>query len=159
MKKFLHFHVDGGKPIEELLSVGLQAYSGERAEHGRFSSLCLLLRNGSAVKIESIVTTVKGWDEVGTLVFFPLTENSVSCISSIPLSSDWNKIVSVEKLVLNEGDFYAESGIVIKNAAGEEVIIVSSEYPYALELLAPFFSGDFRPEYELSAYSRKKREQ
>lgn len=156
MKKNFHFHIDGGKSIEELLSTGLLAYSGETAEHGRFASLCFLLQDQTAIKIESIVTTVKGWDEVGTLVFFPLKETSATCNRFIPLPSSWNKIVSVERLVVCEADFSAESGIAINNAAGEEIIIVSSEYPYAIELSAPFFSGDFRPEYELSTYSRKQ---
>lgn len=154
MKKTLEFDIEGCgtvNPLSRVLHEGIKGYATETAQHGRPTSLWLFLSDGCVVKIQSLVTTVGPWDEVGTLRLKCLMPGD-AFPNAISLASTWSDISSIKRLILEEKDFSAESGLVIKNRIGEELLVLSGAFPYTVEISAPFFFGDFQPECEPIAY-------
>lgn len=154
MKKVFAFEIENIDSLASWLGKGLSGYALQSAPHGRLTTLWLFLCDDSVLKIQSIVTTVGSWHEVGTLVFRGLKKSDVY-LDAVLLESTWSDIAAVEQLVLDEEEFSAASGIAILNRSGAEIIVLSGAYPHTVEILAPFFDGDFQPEYEISAYQRR----
>lgn len=153
MKKILNFDVDGIDHLGDLLRTGLKGYATDTAQLGGMATFWCFLCNEEVLKIYSIMTDISDWDEVGTLTFRSAAEDR-NVPKMIPLPSSWNCITSVEKLVLNEIDFSAASGLVIHNYDGEKITLVCGANVYSIQVKAPFFIGKFSPEYEISKYER-----
>lgn len=161
MKKLIKFELEGCDSMDTLslmLYGGLKGYATESAQHGRPVSLWLFLSDGRVVKIQSLVTTVGPWDEVGTLRVKCLKPGDVS-VTAVTLAPTWADISSVKRLVLEEKDFSAESGLSIRNRIGEEMLVLPGAFPYTVEISAPFYMGDFQPECEPALYRYDDRQE
>lgn len=153
MKHLLDYSVENIDSLPAVLGIGLSGYAIQSAEHGRITSIWFFFRDNIVVEIQGTMTTVEPWQEVGTL-FFRRIMGTDNHPPAIKLGPAWAIISSVEKLVIEEEGFSAASGVVVCNSNGAELVIVCGAYPYTLEILAPFYDGDFQPEYDLSAYNR-----
>jgi hypothetical protein len=153
MKRILSFDVDGIESLMNLLRKGFIGYSTNAEQHGGLTTLWLFLCDQTVLKIYSSMTDVGGWDEVGTLVFRLATKED-TYPKMKPLGIAWSHIFSIKKLVLDETRFSAESGLVIKNNRDEELTVICGANVYTIQIEAPFFTGNFQPEYEIDAYKR-----
>jgi len=100
-----------------------------------------------------VVSSIDSWDEIGSLVFQLVNDKAV--IKEMErLGPDWLQIEHIEKLVYQDERVKAESGLAIKNKNGEEITILSSSFPYAIEINATFHTGSFEPECDIKQYSR-----
>lgn len=154
MKKTLKFELEGCDSVNSLshmLYEGIKGFAIESAQHGRPTSLWLFCSDQRVVKIQSLVTTVGPWDEVGTLRIKCLVPSDVTP-NVVSLAPAWSDIRSVRRLILDENDFSAESGLSLVNRIGEELLVLPGAFPYTVEILAPFFVSDFQPECEPTAY-------
>lgn len=154
MKHILDYTLDGVEFLSNAFRAGIAGYAVRTAEHGRPASIWLFFDDGMVIEIQGRMTTVGDWEEVGTLYFRAIKEDDVYP-DAIRLESEWTNIDSIEKLILEEDELLASSGIAIRNNSGNELIIVCGAYPYTIELLAPFYGGDFQPEYKFDIYKRE----
>ena len=155
MSDFRVFPMVGEEFLELLRLTGLRGFSSNRKEyttHISLSCIWLFLADETVLKIVSEMHDLEGWDEVGSLVI-----DLVRPIDYIPpiieLPTEWQYIVSIEKLVVSKNDYFkAESGLKIINGEGKVIIICSAAAPYELALMAPFVKDKFTPEYDVSEY-------
>jgi len=154
MEHHLYYKLEGVDSLRALLEKGLTGFATQTAEHGRFTSIWLFLHKNIVLEIHSSMTDIESWQEVGTLLFRRLDIND-NHPPQISLDSVWANIKSLDKLIIKEDAYSAESGMVIRNNNDEELIIVCGAYPYTLEMLAPFCDFDFQPEYDFNLYSKK----
>jgi hypothetical protein len=115
------------------------------------STIWLLLGDDTLLKIYTTMSDTIGWDEVGTLIFRRDVKRE-DAPEILPLPQTWRNVTTIEKLVVMDDYFSAESGLKISNDMGEVFIIVCSENVYQIEIKAPFFRGEFLPEYDLNKY-------
>lgn len=152
MNSNLTFTYEGIDDLANCLRSGLNGYAVTESQHGRLTSIWLFMCD-EVLQIQSNITTVHDWEEVGTLHFRCVTENEpLPEKILIPLS--WLKISSVSLLQLEENDFRAQCGIALSNTKGSSLIMVSGALPMTVELQAEFYKNDFQPEYEIKRYSK-----
>lgn len=115
----------------------------------------LVLDNGWSIDFSSACTGVGGWDEVGSLNLdfsrekrpadtFPWVKKQVT---------DFN-IKYVKRLIYQNPDVYAESGIVFIDSFGREILVVAGQGPGSVSIAAPFSDAEFRPEFTTTKYER-----
>lgn len=151
MTLLLEFDTDGIHSIQSMLRKGIVGYAVDSIFQRGMSTIWLFLVDDTILKIHTTMTDTTGWNEVGTLVFRSVDKGGdMPEILSLPQS--WRNVAAIEKLCVVDDDFSAESGLQISNNLGEVFIIVCSENVYQIEILAPFFHGEFLPEYELAHY-------
>jgi hypothetical protein len=155
MKKIFNFRLNGIDiaSLDVLLRTGLKGYATNASEIGGLTTFWCWLCDGSVLQIHSVMNDIDGWDEIGTLVLRLVTED-LNLPAMMSLSSEWESIDSVEKLVLDEVKFLAESGILIRARNGEELMIVCGANVYSIQIAASFFFGEFQAEYEITTYKR-----
>ncbi len=153
MKKSYEFELSGVACLRDALRTGLIGVAADPEEHIGLTTVWCRLVQDVLLKIQSQMTTTNGWNEVGSLVF-ELNPNDDSPPNIAPLPEQWRNVSFVDKLVIEESDFTAESGLRIENADGESFTIVCSANPYQLAVEAPFCLGGFLPEYEIERYKR-----
>jgi hypothetical protein len=75
---------------------------------------------------------------------------------SFDLPDTFGAVVAIEKLVIEEQDVIAESGIAFRNARHEEIVIVPGAQPYGLAVRIPWTGPvlKFAVEYPLDRYNR-----
>lgn len=151
MALVIKFDTDGIASVQSMLSKGLLGYAIDSLVPRGVSTIWLFLDEDIILKIHTKMTDTVGWSEVGTLVFRHIGKSD-DAPEMLPLSQAWRNVVAVEKLLLVEADLLAESGLKIINSIGEEFTIVCSENVYQIEIEAPFFCGEFLPEYDLIYY-------
>ena len=151
MNPFLKFDIDGIDSVEDVIRKGIAGYATDSLVLHGMSTVWLFLGNGEVLKISTRMTDTVGWTEVGTLVFSMCVKHE-NIPQMIELPQAWRNISKVEKLLVSEDEFSAEGGLKICNVFGEKLIIVCSENVYQIEIMAPFFCGNFLPEYDLSYY-------
>lgn len=154
MKREFLFDVIDFKSLSDLLRGGISGYSVAGSVGGRLGSIYLLLHDGSALHIQSKMNDVASWHEVGTLVFEWRSSTANSFPATLPLDATWSSIGMIAKLCLDEDAFTAESGLAIQNRAGARILILSGAFPNTVEIEAPFYAGDFQPEYDVGEYKR-----
>lgn len=154
MKTILKSEFIGFESLTALLRAGILGLLIDKLPAGAIRVLHLFLADGSVLRIQSKVTEVEPWHEVGTLVLEHFAKAAEGETIQIPLPLSWLDIRSVEKLVLEGGKFIAESGLCISNRDYEQVIILPSAFPHAVQINAQFYPGDFDPEYEIAEYER-----
>lgn len=150
-----HFSVDWGRTSGPgvLLESGLKGYATNRREVGGMTTFWCFLCNGSTWRLECVMNDLGDWEEVGSLVFWDASED-MALPEMIPLPSQWTRIERIDTLVVQVGEFSADSGVVLTNRAGDELTIVCGASPYAIEVRAPFFDGEFFPEFAIERYQR-----
>jgi hypothetical protein len=150
MMKKIPFSLSGIDSLSDLLKLGIQGFA-INSHYGLTTTICLFLYNDLIITIQSTMNELGGWEEIGTLVF-TANINHTDVPAMIPLSPVWNEIRSVEKLQIEENEFSADCGIVIKNGLGEKMIITCGAEVYSVQMQAPFFEGKFNPEYDFVRY-------
>jgi hypothetical protein len=150
MKKELHFTLTGIDSVSSQIKSGLSGYA-VNLNYGLTTTIWLFLCNNSVLVIQSNMNELDGWEEVGTLKFINET-NGENLPKMIPLPLAWQNIVSLAKLLIEDDEFIAESGLVIRNNINEEVIIVCGAELYSLQMAASFFESSFNPEYDFEKY-------
>lgn len=151
MKTFLTYGGDDPDFLAKLISQGLKGYSANAEQLGGMTTLWCFLCDGTVLRIDSVMTDVSGWLEVGTLAF-ELVENGDELPEMVPLPEVWSHISSLNKLVLDEPEFSSESGLIIKTLSGDKLMVVCGAEVYTVQISAPFFFGKFHPEYEVERY-------
>jgi hypothetical protein len=154
MKQVINFDLVGIDSLSGLLCDGFSGYAVARSEVGRLRSLYLFIADGTVLRVQSKVTEVGGWREVGTMVFEHPIKAEEARPAMVPLAPAWTKIVALEKLILGEDTLVAECGIAIRNESNEQLLILPGAFPHTVEIIAPFYEGDFQPEYDLGEYKR-----
>lgn len=149
--RLLEFDTEGIYSIQGLLRQGIVGYATDTPTPRGISTIWLFLANDSILKIYTTMHDTVGWDEVGTLVFRPV-EKDENVPEMLTLPQAWRDITVIEKMLVVDDDFTAESGLQISNDSGETFTIVCSANVYQIEVAAPFFHGDFLPEYEIYHY-------
>ena len=138
--------------IHKALMSGMIGLATDSLQNG-MSTVWLFLQQGTAMQVQTKMTEISEWREIGTLVIKQIPKNlSLQKMRLIPTS--WLEIESIKRLTAEDGEFSSESGLEFTNKLGEVLIIVCSANPCLIEVSAPFFNGDFLPEYELSHYKR-----
>jgi hypothetical protein len=155
MKKKLRFDLNGIESLRDLFLTGIRAYA-TNAEFtgGMINVIWCFLCDGSVLRIQSRMNDLAEWEEVGTLVF-RLVGVGEKIAPPVDLSNPWQNISCVEMLVVDEPEFSAESGLVLRNCAGDEFTIVCGADVCAVQIQAPFYSGGFLPEYDVETYVRR----
>ncbi|WP_426401023.1 hypothetical protein ACN9M1_27515 (plasmid) [Ralstonia sp. R-29] len=117
----------------------------------------IFLDNNDVFEFSSACTEVAGWQEVGSLNIerIRMVENSADAIFR-RVGIENFAIVSVDCLVYETPDVYAECGIVLRAISGEEVIIAAGVSHGSVSVQAPFSSLPFDPEFSLPDYTRAK---
>lgn len=149
--RLLEFDTEGLYSIQDLLRQGIVGYANDTPTPRGISIIWLFLANDFILKIYTTMHDTVGWNEVGTLVF-RLVEKYENVPEILPLPQAWRDITVIEKMLVMDDDFTAESGLQITNGLGEAFTIVCSANVYQIEVAAPFFHGDFLPEYEIYHY-------
>lgn len=151
MALLLEFDIDGIVSVQSMVRQGITGYAIDSFVPRGMSTIWLFLGDDTILKIYTKMTDTVGWNEVGTLVFRPVVKGD-DVPEMLPLPQAWRNVTEVEKLLVVDDDFSAESGLQISNGLGEVFTIVCSENVYQIEIAAPFFHGEFLPEYELTHY-------
>lgn len=155
MKSQLCFDLNGLDSLRAILTTGIRAYATNAAfTGGMINVIWCFLCDGSVLRIQSKMNDLSGWEEVGTLVFRLASEDE-QIAKPIELPDSWRSIACAEMLVVDEPEFAAESGLVLRNCSGEEFTIVCGADICAVQIQAPFYSGDFLPEYDVERYIRR----
>lgn len=155
MKNQLRFDLNGLDSLRTMLTAGINAYATNAAfTGGMINVIWCFLCDGSVLRVQSKMNDLSGWEEVGTLVF-RLTLEGEQIAEPIELPNSWRSIACVEMLVVDEPEFSAESGLVLQNCSGEEFTIVCGADICAVQMQAPFYSGDFLTEYDIATYVRR----
>jgi hypothetical protein len=149
----LEFDTDGIASVQNLLRQGINGYAIDSLAPRGVSTIWLCCGDETVLKIYTTMTDTDGWFEVGTLVFRNVAKSD-DIPEMKPLPQAWRNITGIEKLLVVDDEFSAESGLQISNDLGEVFTIVCSENVYQIEISAPFFQGDFFPEYEFGYYKR-----
>jgi hypothetical protein len=151
MKSLLTYGGNEPDLLANLIRQGLKGYAANVEQLGGMTTLWCFLCDDSVLRIDSVMTDVSGWLEVGTLAFELVTDGDGVPVM-IPLPKAWGHISSLNKLVLEEPEFSSESGLIIKAESGDDLIVVCGAEVYTVQILAPFFLGTFQPEYEIERY-------
>ncbi|OYU12054.1 MAG: hypothetical protein CFE38_09715 [Comamonadaceae bacterium PBBC1] len=151
MAPLLEFNTDGIDSVQSMLRQGITGYAIDSLVPRGMSTIWLFLGDNTILKIYTTMTDTVGWFEVGTLVFRAVAKGD-DVPEMRPLPQAWRNVTAIEKLLVVEDDFSAESGLQIGNDLGEIFTIVCSENVYRIEIEAPFIHGEFLPEYELTHY-------
>lgn len=118
----------------------------------------LFFDNRYLIDFSSACTEVGGWQEVGSLNIraslgdFPDEDKNVKPL--VKTNVDGFRVDSIDSLVYEDADVYAECGIVFRDLSGKEITIVAGQSPGSVSVLAPFSAGEFKPEFAIEAYSR-----
>lgn len=133
---------------------GLQEISFKYVAGQQIVEVCLWLVSGGLVRIGSAMNDVSDRFEVGVRDFVLAAEDEDSG-HVFPLLDTFAGVLKIEKLVLEDPQVQAESGIVIRSANGAEITIVAAAAPYTFSVRGSGIDlAVGSPEYPLSEYSR-----
>ncbi len=152
MKKHFEFSFKNFSSLPKILKNGLVSFHIKRGLHGRPDAIWLGMSSENVLKINSVVSSVGPWDEIGSLVFELVDKDRIN-FDLTNIDKKWMNICCLKKLVFEDNVVIAESGLSIK-AKNSEIIITSSSFPYSVEILAKFLSEDFSPECKIKNYNR-----
>lgn len=117
----------------------------------------LNLINGERLTFSSKCTNVGGWNEIGSLnIAFdrPVEEYDRSIFNRESIEKHETKEVSL--LTYSEENVYAETGVVLVNEVGGELIILCSPASGAVTVNIPGLKSELKPEFDFLEYKRKK---
>lgn len=135
------------------LAAGIDCFYVGTAAHGAPISVTLWKGDHSGLQIRSKMHDIGVRLEVGVLEFAKVRAIGVND-TRIDLSNTFNERLKAEKLLIIELDVTVESGIVLENSHGEQIVIVAGANPYTLSIRAPSLGTEFQPEYPLDRYQR-----
>lgn len=150
MKNMFRFSLIGIDSLSSLLLRGIKGYA-INSTYGLTTTIWLYICDGPIIAIQSTMNELGGWEEIGTLIFTAIGDDKI-IPEMIPLPAIWREIVSVEKLLIDDNDFVAASGFVIRNGAGDALTVTCGAEVYSIQMQASFFVGGFNPEYDFERY-------
>ena len=143
---------------------GFKRMSIERLVGKLTNTVYLWHADGTGLQVQSEMHDIIDWLEVGSLCFSHVSgavssaSGSGYCeivVSEINLPDEFGAGLKASKLVLSTHGIAIESGVVIKGAGGNEIILVAGAGPHTVAIKAPSVVEAFDPEYPLSEYSRE----
>jgi len=143
---------------------GFKSMSIEKLAQNLIAAVYLWHADGTGLKVQSELHDIVDWIEVGALKFSRVTGpvSGVSgigvcetVVSEINLPEEFCTGLKASKLVLCTHGVIIESGVVLENGNRNTIILVACADPYMIAVQAPFYTGTFDPEYNLSEYYRK----
>jgi hypothetical protein len=114
MTVHLEFDIDGIASIQSMLRQGIRGYAVDSVVPRGMSTIWLFLGEDTVLKIYTKMTDTVGWTEVGTLVFRPVVKGD-EVPEILPLPQAWKSVTTIDKLLVVDDDFSAESGLQISN--------------------------------------------
>lgn len=116
----------------------------------------LMLDTGWILDFSSACTGVGGWQEIGSLNLRFTRE--VSDGDAI----DWSmnpledfRIVLVERLIFEDAEVYAESGIVLKDSTHREIVVAAGTAPGSVSIAVPFSTSPLQSEFGIEQLQRR----
>lgn len=122
---------------------------------GQATDIVFGLLSGRSVRVVNRMHDVAERFEVGVLDFVIDVVEGGGC-NFIELPSDFREMLSIERLVFDDSDVCAESGLIINSCRGNRIVVVAAATPCTLSVDVP--GGDFdvpESEYPLDAYVRR----
>jgi hypothetical protein len=117
---------------------------------------CLTLSTGWIVDFSSACTGTGKWQEVGSLnIDFARDHQSDDDISWTTSPVIDYLVKSVDCLIFEDAEVYADCGIVVTDFRDREITIAAGLPPGSVSIAAPFSTDQFRPEFELAQYQRR----
>ena len=122
--------------------------------HGKPGFVTLWRHDKTGLRIHSEMHDVADRREVGVLNFSfvsaPLESETI-----VDMRSMFDHELTVFKLIIHESGTSAESGVILKSARGDEIVIVAADFPYFLAVCGVLtVPHNFVPEYPLDLYQR-----
>lgn len=116
----------------------------------------LVLDTGWILDFSSACTGVGGWQEIGSLnLQFARTANEGDAIEWVMNPLEDFRIASVERLVFEDEEVYAESGISFKDARHREIIVAAGTAPGSVTVALPSSPDLLQSEFELDQLQRR----
>ena len=137
--------------LAEELAASIDCLYVRTAAHGAPISVTIWRAEHSGLEIRSKMHDIGRRLEVGVLEFRKVRTIHVND-ARIDIRKSFSEHVKVEKLLIVELDVTVESGIVLENSRGEQIVIVAGANPYTLSIRAPSLGTEFQPEYPLERY-------
>jgi hypothetical protein len=153
--KTLGFIWEEPSSLLERLSQPVAYLSIEQDVANRPLAVHLHHHSGIVTEISSQMHDIAPRTEVGVLKFSTVGGKSTNGLT-FELEGMFFTATSIEKLVITEGEFEAESGLVLTYPRQTEIVIVASTAPYVLAIKLPWETPalTFSPEYPLKDYHR-----
>ncbi|MFC5475101.1 hypothetical protein [Paraherbaspirillum soli] len=118
----------------------------------------LFFSNGCVVEFSSSCTEVGGWQEVGSLnlrfdqeLTLDQAQDATLCVKT---GVEKFYVKSIDRLIYEDADVYAECGIVFSDSSGREILVAAGPAPGSVSVQAPFSTGEFQPEFAMTKYKR-----
>jgi hypothetical protein len=142
-------------PLVEYLSRPFDHLAVEVDIVQRPVAVCFVHNRIPTVEISSSMHDIGERAEVGVLRF-AIGKDQKRFGLEIDLPPAFGAITAIDKLVIVEQQVMAESGLVLRNVNGEEIVIVASAFPFVLAISVPWATRlpEFDPEYDLEEYTR-----
>lgn len=156
----LPFQVEGlsadqiGKPFE---AARILAYGVPKSQTLEAAWLFrLILDSGWILDLSSACTGVGGWQEIGSLnLAFAREEGDATAIEWVINPIEDFQIASVERLIFDDAEVYAETGIALKDAAHREIVVAAGVSPGSVSVLIPASASPLQAEFEIENLTRR----
>lgn len=136
------------------LTKPLERISVQFDPHGKPVHVTLWRTDGTGLGLSSAMHDVAERREVGVLELdcVPLPSEHEAVFD---VRSQFGHELTVSKLIIEESGTKAESGVNIKSARGDEIVIVAGAFPFSLAIRG-LTSGPqlFEPEYPIELYKQ-----
>jgi hypothetical protein len=158
MKKF-ELEIERTEQLTLSQLVGTEIKSAAIPEgHSLTATWLLLLElDGHWLECSAVPRDLGDWQEAGSLrlrLLRQLAPELRSVTWTIAPLSDF-QISGVEKLVINDGEFQLESGLVFRSQMDKELWVVCSSAPGSMSVMLPLLGAHgFEPEYPIDEYER-----
>ncbi|MBT2337073.1 hypothetical protein J7E49_24615 [Variovorax paradoxus] len=156
----LPFQVEGlsadqiGKPFEAARVLAYEVPKSQTLEAAWLFRL--ILDTGWIVDLSSACTGVGGWQEIGSLnLGFAREGTDATAIEWVINSIEDFQIASVERLIFEDAEVYAESGIALKDTAHREIVVAAGVAPGSVSVLMPASTTPLQSEFELERLVRR----
>ncbi|MDQ0017470.1 hypothetical protein J2W23_005883 [Variovorax boronicumulans] len=155
----LPFQVEGlsadqiGKPFE---AARVSAYGVPKSQTLEAAWLFrLILDSGWILDLSSSCTAVGGWQEIGSLnLGFAREGADATAIEWVVHPMDF-RIASAERLIFEDAEVYAESGIALKDMTHGEIVVAAGVAPGSVSVLMPSSAGPLRSEFDIERLMRR----
>jgi len=116
----------------------------------------LMLDTGWILDFSSACTGVGGWQEIGSLnLGFTQEASDADAIEWVITSLEDFQVLSVERLVFEDAEVYAESGIVVTDSMHREIVVAAGTAPGSVSIALPSSTGSLQSEFEIEQLQRR----
>lgn len=116
----------------------------------------LVLDTGWTLDLSSACTGVGGWQEIGSLnLGFAREAPDNDAIEWVMRSLEDFQVVSVERLIFEDAEVYAESGIVFTDSTHREIVVAAGTAPGSVSIAMPSSMDALQSEFEIERLQRR----